>query len=130
MAAVRLLSLYRGDVVGGIDVFELPNVRHGLLDSRLISRALGLPALELGEQLLELLNLIFILFEQGVLRVLVDLGLIFNSLGPRGIPQSRQGLIEIVVSGGARCNHHSLGVATKGVLQQARQLGRTVRDVL
>lgn len=77
-----------------------------------------------------MLDLIFILLEEGVLRVLVNTRFIFDSFGAGSVPESTDRLFVIIVGGGARGDHHCFGVATKRVLEETCQLRCTIRDVL
>ena len=79
--------------------------------------------------LLEFLDLFLILTQECVFWVLVDAWLVLDVLRTARISQSVHSLIEIVVSRADIGNHDSLGVATKRVLQQTRQLTVTIGNV-
>ena len=68
------------------------------------------------ERLPQFLDLIRILSKQGVLRILVDLGLVLDVLGSSCISKGGQCLIIVVVSGRQGGNHDGLSVSTEGVL--------------
>ena len=52
--------------------------------------------------------------------VLVDHGVVDDLLGPVGVPQRGQGLLEVVPSRGNRCHHHGPAVAAQVVLEWVR----------
>ena len=51
-------------------------------------------------------------------------------LGSIRISQRRHGLIVVVVGGPDVGNHHRFGVSTQRILQQPREFGVAVRDVI
>lgn len=57
------------------------------------------------QQFFEFFDLFRVLFEQGVFGVFVDFGLVFDVLGTRGVTQSAQCLVVIIVGWTDCCNH-------------------------
>lgn len=45
----------------------------------------------------ELLDFLLILPQQGILRIFIDSGIVLDVLGPVGIPQGADGLVEVIV---------------------------------
>mmetsp|Transcript_1282 Transcript_1282/g.3028 ORF Transcript_1282/g.3028 Transcript_1282/m.3028 type:complete len:291 (-) Transcript_1282:645-1517(-) len=78
---------------------------------------------------LEAVNLLLVLPDHGILRILIDAGLVFDALGAVRVPQRRHSFVIVVVSRPNVCHHHSLGVATKRVLEQPGELRVSVRNV-
>ena len=69
--------------------------------------------LELRQELLQALDLVFVLFEKCILRVLIHFRFILNLLGSIRVPKSGQSLLIIVVGRGKCRNHDCLGVTAK-----------------
>lgn len=68
--------------------------------------------LHVGQHLSELVDLLFVLSEQGVLGVFIYLGLVLNALGSGSVPEGGEGFIEVVVGWGESSDHHCFGVAS------------------
>lgn len=79
--------------------------------------------------LAEFRDLVLILSKQRIFRIFIDLRLVLDVLGTRGIPESVHGLIIVVVGRTDIRNHQSLGVTTERILQQSCQLRVTIRNV-
>lgn len=84
----------------------------------------------LGEELLELVDFLFVLLEEGVLGVFVDARLVLDGFGAGSVPEGGKRLVVVEIGGGNGGDHHGLGVAAEGVLEHARQLGVAVGDVV
>lgn len=76
-----------------------------------------LPHLGLLNDFLQLLNLILVLLEERVLRVLVHSRLVLDVLGAGRIPQGRESFFVVVVRWRDGCDHDGLGIASQRVLQ-------------
>jgi hypothetical protein len=61
----------------------------------------------------EALDLVLELAQHGVLRILVDFGLVLDVLGAVGVAKRRQRLVVVVVGGPRVRDHHRLGVAAE-----------------
>lgn len=62
---------------------------------------------------LQLLDLLLVLSQKGILLILVDLGFVLDVLGTVGITERAQGLIVVVVRGRQTGHHQSFGVASQ-----------------
>lgn len=78
----------------------------------------------------QLLNLLHILLEKGILRVFVDFGLILDEFGTTCISERAQSFIIVVICRGASCDHDGLCVTSQGILQQSGEFRITIRNVV
>jgi len=74
--------------------------------------------------------LLSVLSQQCVFRVLINLRLVFDSLGAVGVAQSAESLLVAGARGRNVSNHARFDVAAKRVLEQARQFRVSVGHVL
>ena len=81
-----------------------------------------------SQLLLQFLYLLLVLSEQGVLGVLVDLGLVLDLFGTVGVSQRAERLVIVVVGRRETRYHHRLGVAAQRVLPAGGR-GREGREV-
>lgn len=105
-----------GKRVGGAHV--LLHVGHGRAD--LLSGSTRL--LHLAQHVTQLLNLVLVFSQQGILRIFVDSGFVLDLFGAISVPESTEGFIIVVVSWRQGGNHYGLSVAAKGVFQEACEL--------
>uniref|UniRef100_A0A1B0CKE7 Uncharacterized protein n=1 Tax=Lutzomyia longipalpis TaxID=7200 RepID=A0A1B0CKE7_LUTLO len=78
---------------------------------------------------LELSNLLLEMPQKCILRLIIDMRTILNILSPSCISQRRNSLHVVTISWTNTRTHHRLGIPTKGVLQQSRQFGISIRNV-
>lgn len=76
-----------------------------------------LPHLGLLDDFFQLLNLILVLLEERIFRVLVHSRLVLDVFGAGRIPQRRESFFVIVVCWRDGCDHDGLGIASQRVLQ-------------
>ena len=93
----------------------------------LLSTQVRTLALELR---LQARDLVLELAEHGVLRVLVDLGLIFYIFGAVRVAQRGDGLVVVVARGPAVRAHDGLRISPQRILEQSSKFRVAVRDVL
>lgn len=99
-------------------------------DSFFFIHGLDVAALvEEGQLLLQFSNLILILSQQRILRILINLWLVFDVFGPISISQRIHRLIIVVIGRTNIGDHERLRVTSKGILQQPRKLRVSVRYV-
>mmetsp|Transcript_10882 Transcript_10882/g.19106 ORF Transcript_10882/g.19106 Transcript_10882/m.19106 type:complete len:238 (-) Transcript_10882:1007-1720(-) len=82
-------------------------------------RAVGLDhhaSLSGGQLVPQGLDLVLVLTKHRILRVLVDLGLVFDVLGTIGVSQGGNGFIEVIIRRAAVGAHHRFGVASETIL--------------
>ena len=76
-------------------------------------RPVAAATLELRQELLQALDLVFVLFEECILWVFIHFRFIFDLLSSISVPEGGQGLLVIVVGGGECRYHDRLGVTAK-----------------
>ena len=81
------------------------------------------------ELLTQLLDLVLVLTQEGVLRVLIDTGLVQNVLGAGSVTEGVHSLVIVVVCRAHVGNHNCFRVTTKGVLEETGKLRVTIGDV-
>ena len=117
-----------------LSVVHVHDLLHFHLDlsirAHLASIQVQLPPGELVKLSLEPHDLLLELPDHGVLGVLVDPGFVLNQLCSAGIPQRTQSFFDVVVSRTDVGNHDRLGVSSKGVLEQSRELGVSEGNVV
>lgn len=78
---------------------------------------------------LQLLNLLLVLPQQGILGVLIDAGVFPDVPGPTCVAQGAEAFLVAVISLGHAHHHQGPGVPPQGVLEQPGQLGVSVGNV-
>jgi hypothetical protein len=82
------------------------------------------------DDLAELLYLVLVLFEEGILGILIDSRLILDHFSTRSVSEGGQSLLIIVISWRNGSNHNGFSVTSKRILEETGELAVSVWDML